>query len=573
MGRFKERDFRMDVRGIDGETLKNKFNSLLFVISIFGIAAGILLQIPFVQNLIIAVAGKYIAYWSLTTDVWRQGLSSWSIVLFVLSFVLILAALNKIQALWDKIYRLCERYKILNWALYLLPILFGFLLITIFGVNVASWDDWGIIVLFIDDVLKNGITFAKFWEGWTDHIIFFPKIIFFIVGVISHVNTKVFIFITWIMTSAIYLMIYLYVKQTNPDETFTGKQNAVAVLLLTGFCCFNTVQWENLLWSSSIAFVTATCFIVFTFYLFNRWYATKKTVYFICSIAQGIIASFSSAMGLFALPVLLCIIALLFFTGKKIRLRYVISILIVCAATFILCAGNRTDWINKIDIMDGAASLARALVFFLAALGSPLLPAEKELLGISSLIPAVLAGFAVTIAWISLIIYLILKRKITHHVFPLALVLFGIIFCFSIALGRSSENMVNGHNISTPGLGNWRILSMALSSHYTGFSFLTIIGLVIIAWIEFIAGKGGKVGRKITITALSIVALLVLIENTDLYVLKHFADDRREVQGYIRTYMEQPLKNLSRSLFWQDLESARRDIGILEKRRWSVFAE
>jgi hypothetical protein len=37
--------------------------------------------------------------------------------------------------------------------------------------------------------------------------------------------------------------------------------------------------------------------------------------------------------------------------------------------------------------------------------------------------------------------------------------------------------------------------------------------------------------------------------------------------------MEQPLENLSRSLAWQDLEAARRDIAILEKHRWSVFAE
>jgi hypothetical protein len=93
-------------------------------------------------------------------------------------------------------------------------------------------------------------------------------------------------------------------------------------------------------------------------------------------------------------------------------------------------------------------------------------------------------------------------------------------------------------------------------------------------YAEFIKGRGALKLKKAAICILSILALIILLQNIDIYPVKKFADDRRAQREMFRDYTEQPLELLQRgSGVWGSIEAARAAIGIVEKNRWSFFKE
>jgi hypothetical protein len=453
--------------------------------------------------------------------------------------------------------------------LYALPILFGFIIVYLFGVDVLYWDDW-LEINFIDNALKNGISLTELIKPHGEHRLIISKIILAINAALSHMNTKTLMYLGQLMISIVYLLIVHYVKLNCKDKIRSDEKNKLALVLLLGFCCFNIVQWECFLWGfPAIEYGLVQLFSVPSFYFFYRWYQSNKISDFIISMCLSLAAVLSDLHGLYIFPTLLCVIALILISGGKIKVQYILSIVCMLLLTFAV-------YFIGVPLGRGFGefkfSLLKIFLYFLAAQGSPLIVSEKQLLGILGVAPALVAGIAISAAWISLGFYLVANKKIKSHIFPLCLILFGIIFCASIAIARSN---VYYYSAQATGFNeDWRSIVGSLASHYTPTSLCIVIGLVIIVYTEFISGRQTGKFRKVSVYGLSVLALMVLLQNIDVFPIKKFADDRRTQREVYRTYMDHPLEVLQRgSGAWADIEEARKAIELVKKNRWSFFAD
>ncbi|MDR3301006.1 MAG: hypothetical protein LBT01_00555 [Spirochaetaceae bacterium] len=145
-------------------------------------------------------------------------------------------------------------------------------------------------------------------------------------------------------------------------------------------------------------------------------------------------------------------------------------------------------------------------------------------------------------------------KRIKNNIFPFALLFYGCLFCLSITMGRG-------------GFG----IQQALSSRYTTFTMLGAIGFILLVYNEFILNN--KKYYKKAFYCLYILLSVIVVQNFDIFPSKNQKDAQKNRQQELLHYKEQSLETLQDNCPWENLEDAYRDIGILEKRKWSLFAE
>jgi hypothetical protein len=166
-------------------------------------------------------------------------------------------------------------------------------------VNVPYWDQWEFISLF--EKMNNGtLTFQDLFSQHNEHRIFFPKIIMLIIAFLTGYNNK---YETYFIEFLLFINLaisFLVIK-----KSFNIKSIPYWFVPIP-FLIFTLNQYENMLWGFQIGFVMVQTISLTTFYFIFMLAKTEdrkfKYFYFISSIISGIIASFSSIMGLVIWP-------------------------------------------------------------------------------------------------------------------------------------------------------------------------------------------------------------------------------------------------------------------------------
>jgi hypothetical protein len=434
------------------------------------------------------------------------------------------------------------------YLLFLLPISFGFFNVMKYGVNVTNWDEWNGVIGFVDKALHNGIHLADFFAQHNEHRIFFPRLVFFINGTLGSMNSKFLMYISWLLMTISYGIILVYLNKStgsisNLKKIFTG--------ILIGLICFNIAQFENILWGFQLAWFMIVFFAILSFWFFYLSYLNNSNRYFIFSIVSAIIASMSSAQGLFVLPSIMGIHFLLFLSKERIH----IPKLIVLIVSFVLMTAiYLMNYVPPGYPGITGIHIIRLVLYFFVALGSPLV--LHGFGGWSTLLYSALLGFMLFLAVVFIMLVLLKRKKVKDNIFPLCLIIFGFIFCFFIDIGRI-------------GLGN---ISQALSSRYITFSSFVITGLLLISLREFMAKKNKKASRFPFLCIFSLF-IVMLIQNTNFSILQDTREFRNRNAVILLDYKNQPLDELRRFYPWNDIDTARQTIAILESRNWSVFHE
>jgi hypothetical protein len=346
-------------------------------------------------------------------------------------------------------------------------------------------------------------------------------------------------YIAWFLNAITYITVIIYLSN-NDDASL--KVKSILLRLALGFCFFNIVQRENILWGFQIGFFMVAAFSVICLFFFYKWLEKNNPLYFMVSIMAGIIASFSSIHGLFVFPVMLFNLILLFFSKEKDSKRGILLMAIISVCIYAFYFYNYHKPQHHPDFFGG--SLINILIYFIVALG-----------GFSgNIFFAVPVGLLVFFGGLSLAVYLLKKKRIKNNIFPLALLFYGYLFCISITMGRV-------------GFG----VGQAFSSRYTTFSMLSALGFILLVYNEFISNN--KKHYKKAFYCLYILLSIIVINNFDIVPLKKQHDDRKNRQYELLHYKEQSLETLQVNYPWKNLEDAYKDIGILKERKWSLFAE
>lgn len=170
-----------------------------------------------------------------------------------------------------------------------LPIVWGFYIVTKYGVNIIFMDEWTYV-----DNKDRFMTLNYLWEQHNEHRMFFPKIITYIVGQLFSWNSKMFMYTSQLFLLFLYVIVILILL--GEEKHLTWLRTLQSFLL--GMCIYNTCQYENLLSGFQIAWFIIVSLGAASFYFFETNLKTGKKKYLILSLTLAIIVSFSSLHGL-----------------------------------------------------------------------------------------------------------------------------------------------------------------------------------------------------------------------------------------------------------------------------------
>lgn len=319
------------------------------------------------------------------------------------------------------------KIKILILIIFILPILYGFSIVHIYGINVFFMDEWTFPIQMKN---KEEVSLWKFfWDQHNEHRIFFPKVVSVLLGELSFWNTKVFMYFGWFMLSLFYLVVAAPFVKNLKDV----KKTDIAAVAVIGLSVFNTCQIENYLWGFQIAWFMVIAFWAVSFSAFSVYYQNGKSRYMIGTIVSAVIASFSSMQGLVVWIAYICIYIMLIFSKERIDRKgfraIIVSGIVTC---FLYFYKLQIDLGQESLLVDGSDE---ALAYFIGIIGSTLLQKNSAM--------SYTIGFIVVLFSMALMVGVILKKRVLKYMKYIGPMFAGIGACILCALGRGGGGVIS----------------------------------------------------------------------------------------------------------------------------------
>ena len=159
-----------------------------------------------------------------------------------------------------------------------IPAFFTLYCIYKYGVNILFWDDF-VIWDWDGFVSSENFSLFNFFSFHNDHLIFFPRLIYYLIAKISNVNIKCNLYFIFILYTLVLLIFYNFINNIN--KPFIEK---IFVFFIVNCLLFSIVQYENFLWGFQITFACTFAFSIFSFYFFYLFFDFFWFNYFFCVI-------------------------------------------------------------------------------------------------------------------------------------------------------------------------------------------------------------------------------------------------------------------------------------------------
>ena len=134
----------------------------------------------------------------------------------------------------------------------LLPILAPPLLIGILifrnGADVPVLDEWDGTAPLFEKMTDGSLGFGDFYAQHNEHRIFFPRLIFFALGRLTHWDTRAELWVIWLLALLCLFSIWQIARRTNAARIF-WISFAASVLL------FSPLGVANFLWGFQVGFL------------------------------------------------------------------------------------------------------------------------------------------------------------------------------------------------------------------------------------------------------------------------------------------------------------------------------
>jgi hypothetical protein len=316
-----------------------------------------------------------------------------------------------------------------------------------YGVNFIYWDQWSDISM-IHAALHGSLQWNMLWSQHNENRMLFPNLIFIEFAVTTHFNAKDIMWASAALFCVSYFMFLVLYR------TYSRRWLGPLITLGFGAIWFSVADFENALWSFQIAwYLIVFCLMVLLGCLSFRRISPPL---FAASVLFAIIASYSSLQGLILWPVgLLVLLCRIHERRTMLWLAGIWSVVAVAVTLFYFKGFNFAVVTTGGGSIKFALHHPRAMVEYLLVAMGNVIPSTTNLgwheaLGSALLVLSVFVFYRSSAE----------GRKERGTPLPAALVLFGVLFDVSIALGRVSF-----------GIGQ------ALSSRYTMANLILILGI------------------------------------------------------------------------------------------------
>ena len=174
-------------------------------------------------------------------------------------------------------------------------------LLAMYAVNVPFWDQWEFVT--IAEKWQHGtLGFADFFAQHNEHRILFPRLIMFVLAVMTHWNTVYEVATNVLLAGAAFWFLWLLIK-----PTFTNVWLRSAVAAVVSLLFFSPSQFENWLWGWQIQWFLNVLGLVVAVWALSAWKA-KPIAKFVLAAVTASVATYSLASGFFVwlvcLPIL-----------------------------------------------------------------------------------------------------------------------------------------------------------------------------------------------------------------------------------------------------------------------------
>jgi hypothetical protein len=310
-----------------------------------------------------------------------------------------------------------------------IPAILCLTFICYFGVNVLFWDDWEIIVL-AKKIQDSGLNFDDLFAQHNEHRILFPRILYLAVGYLSNFNSVAQMITSFVMLSFVAFMVTNYIAR---QKEVSDRKKYLFITLASLFI-YSWMQWENLLWGFQVGFFMVLSFPIISFYFLDLLSHTEKrgrrNIYFTIALLATLIASFSSSQGLLSWFVG-AILLFILFRKKTVTSPYFIIWVVMALFAWIAYFHNFVKTTHQSTVAYFFDNPVYFVQYFFSIIGNTVFTKLiiEFLVSIAGLLVVIFILITIAILWNN-------KYQFHQFLFPIALIMNGLIITAAIAMGR-----------------------------------------------------------------------------------------------------------------------------------------
>ena len=359
-----------------------------------------------------------------------------------------------------------------------------------YAVNVPYEDDWTRIPL-IHAALHGTLSFGMLWALDNQSRMLIPNAVFVGVGVLAHDDLRMVVALSAVTLVGAFYLLLLVVR------SYLARPLTPLLVVVMGVLWFSPENWHNALWAFQFSWYVILFCLVAVVWLLQV--ARRRTLTVALAITAAVVASFSFLQGLALWPIgLICILWTLSVHSDQARQRMVEASLWAAAAVVTTvvalwgysfkslgcsvgghvqatCAGGS---VTKFALHHPA----RVVEWVLVAIGEIIPNSHAPTLWLNGVLGAVLLAAAVAI-----VVQSVRHRHDGRNCLPVALITFGLLFDFLVAVLRAQLLTIS-----------W------VNSSYAMPNLLILLAIVIYAW-----GRPAPVPARPALAAMGIALVLV----------------------------------------------------------------
>jgi hypothetical protein len=421
-----------------------------------------------------------------------------------------------------------------------LPLVFAFFYVEAFGVNVVARDSWAVVRLF--ELLYSGdLSAADLWAQHGDHRIPVSWIAMLSLGLATNYNSIYEMYATLFCFLLIIIALFVAFK----DSVRVSSYLIPIVFAPVSFMMFSLRQHFNMLLGFQLVFALVWMFSILALVLLHFIHRGRFGAFaFPTALGSTVLASFSSAQGLFVWPIgFLQLLTAPLERPKKARLLGIWSL--VGAMVWVVYFIGYEKNTNRPSLLYSLFNPAAGAEYFVTLLGSSLFWRQGY---------ALAGGVLVSIIVIATLIIVYRRREWRGYSAWLALLLFSFVTLLSITAGRA--NFIPG----------------ALQSKYSTFSILAVVSIYVILVKLVLERRSVVVNGVLGVLILLIISSTLISYANGVDTGKATRAERERAASVIVNYEQYPSSVLAELNKRPNLMDVKNRSRFLEMHEYNVFA-
>ena len=322
-----------------------------------------------------------------------------------------------------------------------------------YGVNGLWFDDWGFVSL-VHAAHSGHFSLGSVWAQHNENRMAIPYLAMLAVALPTHYDTKVVMLLDAVLFVAIFGVWLAIVS------SFCQRRVTLPLVLVCGVVWFSLADWQNALWGFQLAwYLILGALMAMLLLLLNRSPVRWEFGRLLGAVALAVVASYSSAQGLFLWPVGLICLAWGWRGPRRPRARIEAPVWVGAGAvvTAIYFLGYSGNGFSPNVLVHNPRLVVDSV---LANIGN-VFPSSSPLLGLHEVLGGVILVATGTISYLSL-----RDPKLEPRgALPLCLLVFALLFDLSV----TTDRLIFG-------------LALSVTSRYTMANLLLPLGLIAYGW-------------------------------------------------------------------------------------------